>query len=131
MALADAAVLVRLQERLRALVLAQHVALAQLVPALTVLVDALMPVQLQERVERGHRARGLDLVRLPDGSGWWVRQADVSWPTAQYYRLGPLTTRRPRQPPQPARPRRLELPTFPGRLMSLVLLVVVRDSVHL
>ena len=52
-------------------------------------------------------------------------------PMAQPHRLGPLTTRRPRQPPRPARPRRVELPTFPGRLMSLVLLVVVRDSVHL
>ena len=58
--------------------LAQHVTVAQLSPALTLLIDALLPVQLEDRVERGHRDRGLTLVRNPDGSGWHLPKTHLS-----------------------------------------------------
>ena len=58
--------------------LAQHVTVAQLGPALTLLIDALLPVQLEDQVERGHRDRGLTLVRNPDGSGWHLPKTHLS-----------------------------------------------------
>ena len=52
------------------LVLARHVEPGQLPGCLGLLVDALLPGQLQDRARAGHHRRGLQLVRLCDGSGW-------------------------------------------------------------
>jgi len=58
-------------------VLALHLEPAQLRPALARLVDALLPVRLQERSDRAHTDRGLTLLRDPDGSGWFLTDADL------------------------------------------------------
>ena len=58
-------------------VLALHLEPAQLRSALARLVDALLPVRLQERSDRAHTDRGLTLLRDPDGSGWFLTDADL------------------------------------------------------
>jgi len=52
------------------LVLAQEVEPGQVPGCLALLVDALLPLQLQDRARRGEQQRALRLVRTPDGSGW-------------------------------------------------------------
>lgn len=52
------------------LVLAGHVEAAQLPGCLALLVDALLPLQHEQRVRDGHDVCGLQLVREPDGRGW-------------------------------------------------------------
>ena len=51
-------------------VLAEHLEPALLPSALDRLVGALLPLQLQDRADRGHRDRSFVLRRLHDGSGW-------------------------------------------------------------
>ena len=64
----------QLQRVEQALVLlAEHVEPAQLTGCLDVLVDALLPQQLEAAGRRGHDRRYLKLVRDPDGSGWVLR----------------------------------------------------------
>jgi len=58
-------------------VLALHLEPAQLRPALARLVDALLPMRLQERSDRAHADRGLSLMRNPDGSGWFLTDAEL------------------------------------------------------
>jgi len=58
-------------------VLALHLEPAQLRPALARLVDALLPVRLQERSDRAHADRGVSLLRNPDGSGWFLTDAEL------------------------------------------------------
>ena len=53
--------------------LAEHVEAGQLTGCLGVLVDALLPQQLDAAGRRGHDRRSLKLVRNPDGSGWALR----------------------------------------------------------
>ena len=55
------------------LVLADHVPAVALPGAVGLLMDALLPQQLDERADRAHRERGLSLTRNPDGSGWHLR----------------------------------------------------------
>ena len=55
------------------LVLATHVQPGDLKAALGRLVDALLPLRLEDRAERAHRDRGLTLRPNGDGSGWTVR----------------------------------------------------------
>lgn len=52
------------------LVLAEHVEPGQLAGCLAVLVDALLPGQLEDRARGGHDRRGLRLVARHDGRGW-------------------------------------------------------------
>jgi hypothetical protein len=52
------------------LVLAGHLEPGQLSGALGELVDALLPMKLQEKADRAELERGLTLVRKPDGAGW-------------------------------------------------------------
>ena len=58
-------------------VLALHLEPAQLRSALARLVDALLPVRLQDRADRAHTDRGLTLLRNPDGSGWFLTDAEL------------------------------------------------------
>ncbi len=58
-------------------VLALHLEPAQLRPALARLVDALLPVRLQERADRAHTNRGFTLLRNPYGSGWFLTDAEL------------------------------------------------------
>lgn len=67
-------------ERLEAafVVLALHLEPAHLRPALAILTDALLPVQLQVRSDRADADRGLVLVRKPGGSGWLLSRAELN-----------------------------------------------------
>lgn len=56
------------------LVLAEHVEPGQLRELLAVLVDALLPAQLEERARRGELERGLRLTRTPNG---WHLEGDL------------------------------------------------------
>ncbi len=58
-------------------VLALHLERAQLRSALARLIDALLPVRLQERSDRAHADRGVSLLRNPDGSGWFLTDAEL------------------------------------------------------
>ncbi len=58
-------------------VLAQHLEPAQLPHALGMLVDALLPNQLEKRAEDAHRNRRFALTRNDDGSGWRISQGDL------------------------------------------------------
>lgn len=51
-------------------ILAAHVEPGQLGPALDVLVDSLLPAQLEDRHRRGELARAVSLVKMADGSRW-------------------------------------------------------------
>ena len=55
------------------LVLAHHVSAVALPGAVGLLLDALLPQQLQDRADRAHRDRCLSLTRNLDGSGWHLR----------------------------------------------------------
>lgn len=55
------------------LTLAAHLEPADLGRALTVLVDALLPAQLDERARRSEQDRRFSLTRHADGTGWSVR----------------------------------------------------------
>ena len=59
------------------LVLAEHVQPSDLRAALARLVDALLPLQLEDRADRAHDDRALKLVRKSDGSGWTVLQGEL------------------------------------------------------
>ena len=59
------------------LVLATHVEAAQLPGALGLLLDALLPDELERRAERTHDARGLRLRRKDDGSGWLITRGEL------------------------------------------------------
>ena len=58
------------------LVLAVHLEPGQVRAGLARLVDALLPLQLEDRADRAHQDRGLKLTRKPDGSGW-TAQGDL------------------------------------------------------
>lgn len=60
------------------MVLALHLEPAHLRPALAILTDALLPVQLQVRSDRADADRGLVLVRKPGGSGWLLSRAELN-----------------------------------------------------
>ena len=59
------------------LLLAAHLEPGHLRPALAQLVDAVLPVQLEDRAERAHQQRGLKLVRHADGSGWTITAGEL------------------------------------------------------
>ena len=59
------------------LVLAGHVQPGDLRAALGQLVDALLPLQLEDRADRAHHDRALKLIRNSDGSGWTVLQGEL------------------------------------------------------
>ena len=76
------------------LVLAEHVEPGQLAGCLAVLVDALLPGQLEDRARGGHDRRGLRLVARHDGRG------AGTWPASWTCRAGNGCTRfcRPSSP---------------------------------
>jgi hypothetical protein len=59
------------------LVLATHVEAGQLPGALGLLLDALLPDDLERRAEQAHDRRGLRMRRKDDGSGWLVTRGDL------------------------------------------------------
>ena len=59
------------------LLLATHVEAGQLPGALGLLLDALLPQQLEDRAERAHEHRGLRLRRKDDGSGWLITRGEL------------------------------------------------------
>ena len=59
------------------LLLATHLEPAQLPGALALLLDALLPQQLEDRAERAHQHRGLRLRRKDDGSGWLITRGEL------------------------------------------------------
>lgn len=72
-AIADGTAASQLQRLERAFtVVAVNVEPAQLTGALATLVDALLPLQLEERSDQAHRDRGLTLTRQ-HGAGWLLR----------------------------------------------------------
>ncbi len=64
-------------------VLALHLEPEQLRPALARLVDALLPVRLQEQSDRAYAERGLTLMRNPFGSGWFLPDHDLDDETGE------------------------------------------------
>ena len=59
------------------LVLATSVEPGQLPGALGLLLDALLPGELERRAEHGHDRRGFRMRRKDDGSGWLVTRGDL------------------------------------------------------
>ena len=59
------------------LLLATSLEPAQLPGALALLLDALLPQQLEDRAERAHEHRGLRLRRKDDGSGWLITRGEL------------------------------------------------------
>ena len=59
------------------LVLATHVEAGQLPGALALLLDALLPGELERRAERAHERRGFRIRLKDDGSGWLVTRGDL------------------------------------------------------
>lgn len=51
--------------------------------ALGMLVDAVLPVQLAERAEKAHDARGVTLTPNSDGSGWTITRGDLDLETGE------------------------------------------------
>jgi hypothetical protein len=58
-------------------VLATHVDPGQLPGALGLLLDALLPNELERRAEQAHERRGFRLRRKDDGSGWLVTRGEL------------------------------------------------------
>jgi len=83
------------------LVLAGHLEPGHLRAALGQLVDALLPLQLEDRADRAHRERGLKLVRRSDGSGWTVVQGDLDLECGELLHAV-LTAARATDPANPA-----------------------------
>ena len=83
------------------LVLAGHVQPCDLRAALGRLVDALLPLQLQDRADRAHDDRALKLVRKSDGSGWTVLQGDLDLECGELLHTV-LTAARATDPDNPA-----------------------------
>ncbi len=83
------------------LVLAGHLEPGHLRAALGQLVDALLPLQLEDRADRAHRDRGLKLVRKSDGSGWTVLQGDLDLECGELLHTV-LTAARATDPANPA-----------------------------
>jgi hypothetical protein len=57
--------------------LAQHVEYAQLGPALALLVDAVLPMQLEDAAAQGHANRAGSITLNPDGSGYHVSEGEL------------------------------------------------------
>ena len=83
------------------LVLAGHLEPGHLRAALGQLVDALLPLQLEDRAERAHRDRALKLVRKSDGSGWTVLQGELDLECGELLHTV-LTAARATDPDNPA-----------------------------
>jgi hypothetical protein len=71
----DAGQLARLEAAF--VLLAREVEPALLPAALGMLVDALLPNELERRAADGEQDRGVTLARKPDGSGWKITQGDL------------------------------------------------------
>jgi hypothetical protein len=67
--------LTRLEEAF--VLLALHVEPADLPGALALLLDALLPNELERRSAHGHDSRGFGLRRKDDGSGWTITRGDL------------------------------------------------------